>query len=281
MNRIFLFFISILFVMDYNFSQTNRSCCDEMSATDKFAAFGKDAGFVAAHPDPVPIHFTDLKGSMVTYKCKEGDDANGYLVKSDKPTNKYILLFHEWYGLNDYIKGQADALQQELGDVNVLAVDLYDGKVASTSDEASKYVQTVKTDRAVNIINGAIDYTNSTNIGTIGWCFGGGWSMQAALLLTDKCKACVMYYGMPESDKDRLSKLQAPVLGIFGLQDGFVTPAVVSKFQDNMKELNKSLQVKSYDAVHGFANPSNPKHDEAATKDAWGLTISFFKDNLK
>jgi len=280
MKRIILI-LPVLFIMHYTYSQSNHSCCSEMSATDRFAAFGSDAGFVAAHPDPIPIHLTDLKGTMITFKCKDGADANGYEVKSDKPTSKYILMFHEWYGLNDYIKSMADALQSELSDVNVLAVDLYDGKVAATSDEASKYVQTVKTDRAVNIINGAIDYTGSSTMGSIGWCFGGGWSLQSALLMGDKCKACVMYYGMPESDKDRLSKLQAPVLGIFGLQDGYITPAVVAKFQDNMKDLNKSLQVKSYDAVHGFANPSNPKHDEAATKDAWNLTINFFKDNFK
>jgi carboxymethylenebutenolidase len=267
--------------MEYAHSQSNHSCCNEISATDKFAAFGKDAGFVASHPDPIPVHLTDLKGNMITFKCKDGADANGYEIKSDKPTNKYILMFHEWYGLNDYIKSEADALQSELGDVNVLAVDLYDGKVAANSEEAGKYVQTVKTERAVNIINGSIDYTGSNLMGSIGWCFGGGWSLQSALLMADKCKACVMYYGMPESDKEKLSKLSAPVLGIFGLQDGYITPAVVAKFQDNMKELNKSLQVKSYDAVHGFANPSNPKHDEAATKDSWSLTINFFKDNLK
>ncbi len=267
--------------MHITYSQTSQSCCDEMSATDKFASFGKDAGFVAAHPDPIPVHMTDLRGNMITFKCKDGTDGNGYEVKSDKPGNKYILMFHEWYGLNDYIKSQADALQSELGDVNIIAVDLYDGKVAATSDEAGKLVQTVKTDRAVNIINGAIDYTGSSTMGTIGWCFGGGWSLQTALLMGDKCKSCVMYYGMPENDKDKLAKLQAPVLGIFGTQDGYITPAVVSKFEDNMKELNKSLKVKSYDAVHGFANPSNPKHDADATKDAWGLTISFFKDNLK
>lgn len=266
--------------MDMSFAQSTHSCC-ELSATEQFAAFGSDAGFVNSHPDPLPANFTDLRGKMVSFPTYDGLNGNGYEVKTDKPSNKYILMFHEWYGLNDYIKSEADALQSEIPDATVLAVDLYDGKVALTNEEASKYVQSVQTDRAVNIINGAIDYSASSTMGTIGWCFGGGWSLQAAILMGDKCKSCVMYYGMPESDKDKLSKLQAPVLGIFGTQDNYITPAVVSKFEDNMKSLNKSLSVKSYDAVHAFANPSNPKHDPEATKDAKALTLSFFKDNLK
>lgn len=267
--------------MTVSYSQTTQSCCDDMSATDRFASFAGDDKFIALHTDPLPANFKDLRGNMITFKCKDGKDANAYEVKSDKPSGKYIFVFQEWWGVNDYIKKESDELQTQFPDVTVLALDLYDGKVATTQEEASKYVQSVTTDRATNIINGAIDYSGSSSIGTIGWCFGGGWSLQAAILLGDKCKACVMYYGMPENDKDKLSKLQAPVLGIFGTQDTYITPAVVAKFQDNMKDLNKSLQVKSYDAVHAFANPSNPKHDPDATKDAKALTISFFQDNLK
>lgn len=280
MKELIFLTLIIFFSAIMTYSQTMHTCC-ELSATEEFASFGNDAGFVSSHPDPLPSNITDLRGKMVTFKTKDGTDGNGYEVRSEKPGNKYILMFHEWYGLNDYIKSEADALQSEIPDATVLAIDLYDGKVASTSEEAGKLVQTVQTDRALNIINGAVDYTGSSSIGTIGWCFGGGWSLQAAILMSDKCKACVMYYGMPEKDKDKLSNLQAPVLGIFGLQDGYINPDVVAKFQDNMKSLNKSLQVKSYDAVHGFANPSNPKHDPAATKDAMQLTLGFFKDNLK
>jgi carboxymethylenebutenolidase len=89
-----------------------------------------------------------------------------------------------------------------------------------------------------------------------------------------------MYYGMPEENKDRLSKLQAPVLGIFGKQDNHITPEIVQKFEDNMNGLNKTITVKMYDAAHGFANPSNPKHDPSATKDAKEITLNFYKDNL-
>jgi carboxymethylenebutenolidase len=288
MKNIILLTLTLFISMNLIYSQTKHPCCDEMTGeqsgqtpTEKFAAFGSDAGFIAEHPDPLPANFTDLRGKMITFKTKDGTDGNGYEVKSDKPGSKFIFMFHEWYGLNDYIKSEADALQNDLPDVTVIAVDLYDGKVASTSEEAGKYVQSVKTDRAINIINGVIEYSNSNTVGTIGWCFGGGWSLQSAILLGDKCKVCVMYYGMPETDKDKLSKLQAPVLGIFALKDTHITPQIVSQFESDMTALGKSIQIKNYDAVHAFANPSNPQHDPDATKDARALTLKFFQDNLK
>jgi carboxymethylenebutenolidase len=145
-----------------------------------------------------------------------------------------------------------------------------------------KYVQEVKTERALNIINGAKDYAGSDAVfATLGWCFGGAWSNQAAIELGDNCKACVIYYGMPEQSLDRLAKLKAPVLGIFAKQDTRITPEVAGKFEENLKSLGISVEIHIYDAVHAFANPSNPKHDPDATKDAKEKTYSFLKDKMK
>jgi carboxymethylenebutenolidase len=278
-------FILTFFIISINITNSQEStekkapCC-EMSATDKFAAFGEEQAFRDAHPTPIPYTLNNASGEMVTFKTPDGQTGNAYLVKSTGTSSKYIFMFHEWYGLNDYIKKEADELRLSLGDVTVLAIDLYDGKVASNSDEAAKYVKEVTKERAISIINGAIDYSGSSRIGTIGWCFGGGWSVQAAILLGDKCKACVIYYGMPESDITRLEMIKAPVLGIFALQDKNITPEIVTKFEENMKSLNKSITIYNYDAVHAFANPSNPKHDPAATNEAKEITIKFLKDNL-
>jgi carboxymethylenebutenolidase len=93
--------------------------------------------------------------------------------------------------------------------------------------------------------------------------------------------ACVMYYGMPESDVARLKTLNSDVLGIFALQDNFINPGVVRIFQENMKVANKNLILKNYDAVHGFANPSNPKFDKVATEDAYKTTLEFFRARFK
>ncbi len=286
MKTLIFSLIMFLFATGLVMAQS-KSCCSDaqhsasMSATEKFASFGNDMEFVSLHDAPLPFKLTDGKGKMVTFKTADGKTGSAYEVKPDNAGNKYLLVFHEWWGLNDYIKQEAEKLQSELGDVTVLAVDLYDGKVATTQDEASKYVQEVETNRAVNIINGAMDYAGSNAVfGTLGWCFGGGWSLQAAMLLGDKCKACVMYYGMPEQDVSRLAMLKAPVLGNFGKKDGHITPAIVEKFEQNLKDLNIPTDIKEYDAVHAFANPSNPNYDPEATKDAMERSIKFLKEKL-
>ncbi len=261
-------------------AQENHSCCDEDAVT-KFSKFGNDINFVAAHNEPGGFKLMDAKGTMITFNTPDGKTGNGYEVKADNPTNKYLLVFHEWYGLNDYIKSECDKWSAELG-VNVIGVDLYDGKVAADNKEASQYVQLLETERGMNIISGARDYAPKDAIfATIGWCFGGGWSCQAAILLADRCKACVMYYGMPEDNKDKLAKLTAPVFEIFAGQDKYINQDIKKKFEDDMYSLGKKITTKTYDAVHGFANPSNPKHDAAATADARVLVTAFFKENFK
>ena len=281
MKTLIFSFIMLFLSTGWVFSQSKSCCTGRMSATDEFASFGNDKDFVSLHDAPLPFNLTDQRGEMVTFKTADGKTGSAYEVKSDKPSNKYLLVFHEWWGLNDYIKQEADKLQSSLGDVNVLAVDLYDGNVAATPDEASKYVQQVKSDRAFDIIKGAADYAGEDAVfGTIGWCFGGGWSLQAAITLGDKCKAVVMYYGMPEKDLTRLAMLKAPVLGNFGNKDTHITPAIVSEFEKNLKDLGVPSDIKEYDAVHAFANPSNPKHDPEATKDAMERTVKFLKEKL-
>ncbi|HEY3251628.1 MAG TPA: dienelactone hydrolase family protein [Ignavibacteria bacterium] len=280
--KTFIFSILCLFLAMNNSYSQGKSCCEESSATEIMASFGDDENFRNLHPEPLPFQLTDGKGQMVTFKVKDGADGNAYEVKASIPTNNWVLVFHEWYGLNDYIKKESEEIASTLGNVNVLAVDLYDGKVATNNEEASKYVKEVDKTRAINIINGAKDYAGSTaSFATIGWCFGGAWSNQAAIELGPSCKACVIYYGMPEQNLERLAKLKAPVLGIFALKDQNITPEIVAKFEENLKSLNIPVEIHSYDAVHAFANPSNPKHDPDATKDAKEKTYAFLKDKLK
>jgi carboxymethylenebutenolidase len=282
MKNLIFTFILILLTINISTGQTKKSCCDETTAPNKMASFGNDQKFKDAHPEPVAFTLADGKGKMITFSTSDGKTANAYEIKADNPSNKYILVFHEWYGLNDYIKKESEDLASSLGNVNVLAIDLYDGNVATNNEEAAKYVQSVNNERAFNIIRGSIDYAGSSaSFATLGWCFGGTWSLQSAIELGDKCRACVMYYGMPEDNMDRLAKLVAPVLGIFGKQDTHITPEIVAKFEQNLKALNIPADINEYDAVHGFANPSNPKHDPAATKDAKEKTLTFLRDKLK
>lgn len=269
----------LIFTASIVYSQ-DKICCDT-EATQKFSDLGSDQGFKDKHPDPVPFDYIDMDGEMIVYNTLDGKTANAYLVSSGTGSDKWILVFHEWYGLNDYIKQESDILKEKLGDVNIIAIDLYDGNVADNREDASKYMQAVEQERAVNIIQGAINYCGeNAQIGTIGWCFGGAWSLNAALLAGSKAEACVMYYGMPSEDIEKLKTLNCPVLGIFAEQDGNITVEIVEKFKDNMKTAGEDLTVHMYNSAHGFANPSNPKYDAVARTDAMEKTITFLKDNL-
>lgn len=109
------------------------------------------------------------------------------------------ICIQEWWGLNDYIKSESEILSRELDNVNILAIDLYDGRVAATPDSAMKLMQLAKTDRLENIIKGALAYAGTdAKIYTIGWCFGGMWSLQTTLLAGKQAAGCVMYYGRPK-----------------------------------------------------------------------------------
>jgi carboxymethylenebutenolidase len=139
-----------------------------------------------------------------------------------------------------------------------------------------------KQDRGNAIVQGALEYAGKdAKIGTIGWCFGGTQSMQAALTAGKQSAACVIYYGAPEENIDRLKKLNCDVLDIWPTQDQWINKDMTDKFEANMKAAGKNLTVKAYDADHAFANPSNPKHNVEFTADAYKNTLEFFKARLK
>lgn len=264
------------------FAQSKMACCAKPSATQQFAMLASNKNFRMAHLIPSKAHFQSSIGKVITYTTPDGKQASAYELKAKKPTSNYLLVIHEWWGLNDFVKQESEKLYNDIGNVNVIALDLYDGKVATTRDEAGKFMQAVKDDRAQAIIKGAITYAGSkAHIATLGWCFGGGWSLQSSLLAGSQDVACVMYYGMPEQDVNKLKTLHADVLGNFANKDQWISPKVVAKFQADMASAGKKLIVHQYDADHGFANPSSPIYDSNATKEAYGYTLAFLKAHLK
>ena len=264
------------------FAQNKVVCCGKPSATRQFAMLASSPTFRMAHKNPLPVRFQSAVGTSITYKTADGKESTAWFLKAKKATNNYILVIHEWWGLNDFVKRESEKIYNDLGNVNVIDLDLYDGKVATTREDAGKYMQAVNEDRAKAIINGAIAYVGpKAHIATIGWCFGGGWSLQTSLLAGKKAVACVMYYGMPEQDITKLKTLNADVLGNFANKDQWINLKVVAKFDTDMKAAGKKLYLHQYDADHGFANPSNPIYDSNATKDAYANTIAFFKARLK
>lgn len=243
--------------------------------------FVKDEDFREAHELPTSIDFTG-KGEMVKFATPDGGEASAYVLRPEAPTDRALLVFQEWWGLNDYIRQEADRLFDSLGNVLVIAPDLYDGKVATTRQEASAYMGDAKPERIKSIIRGALAYAGDKyRVATIGWCFGGGWSLKASILAGEQGAGCVMYYGMPVESAAELAPLQADVLGIFAKRDGWINEPVVTKFEGLAKATAKQLDVHWFDAEHAFANPSSPRYNSDAAHQANQLAVAFLRERLE
>jgi carboxymethylenebutenolidase len=244
-------------------------------------AYQKEAitpAFAAMHPIPLVVNPENLSGKMIQFDAADGKKANAYFIAAKKKTNKFLIVIQEWWGLNDNVKMESDKYYADLGNVNVIAVDMYDGKVAATPDSAMKLMRGADMGRMTAIIQGAIKYTGTNAaIYSVGWCFGGMWSLQTAILAGPQAKGTVMYYGRPETNMDKLKSIQCDVIGFFGNLDQSPSPTMVNEFEKNMKEAGKNLSVNRYEAGHGFANPSNPSFNAAAKEDAYAKAIAFLK----
>jgi carboxymethylenebutenolidase len=168
------------------------------------------------------------------------------------------------------------------GSVTVLAPDLYDGKLTTTVDSARKYIMAaLQTNRKASIIKRAVTYAGAdANIYSVGWCFGGMMSLQTALPAGHQAKGCVMYYGTPEKDLEKLKTLQCDVLGIFGTNDTSIPNAVVDDFANNKSILGKPFTPQRYAAPHAFANPRNPAYNPQFRCDAFAKAVAFLKSRL-
>ena len=276
-----LLFTFLLLTLGSFYVRENRNpmamCHDPNNAIESFAAFANDQAFLDAHPSPLPVEMKH-QGVMVEFPVADGANGKAFLVKAHGKTDKYLIIFQEWWGLNDYVKREAAMWSHELG-INVLALDLYDGKVAATSEEAGKLMQGADAKRISAIIEGAAKFAgDKADFRTLGWCFGGGWSLQGTLLLKDKVKACVMYYGMPEKDVEKLKTLPTDVVFIHASKDQWINDAVVAEFETNMKTAGKTLTVHRYDADHAFANPSSPRYNEQAAKASRAVVKAYLQN---
>jgi len=254
--------------------------CLNMETQQAYQLEASTPAFASLHLSPIKVNPNDLMGSMISFDAADGDKANAYFIPAKKKSNKWLIVIQEWWGLNDNIKMEADQYFKDLGDMNVIAVDMYDGKIAATPDSGMKLMRGADMKRMTAIIQGAIKHAGSkANIYSVGWCFGGMWSLQTAILAGPQAKGSVMYYGRPETNMEKLKSIQCDIIGFFGNKDQAPSPAMVDDFEKNMKEAGKNLAVNRYDAGHGFANPSNPSFNAAAKADAYTKAIAFLKSH--
>ena len=248
---------------------------------DEFAEFTNDDEFLNAHYIPEEIDYSLHGGKMIQFDVEGGEKANAFVILTNEPSDKWVFIIHEWWGLNKHVKNEAERYFHSVSGCNIMAIDLYDGKVATDRETASEYMKSCSVDRAESIINAAYTFVGeNAKVGSLGWCFGGGWSLQTAILGGEQAKASVIYYGMPEKDASKLKNLNADVLGIFAAKEKWITPEIVEEFEKNMKLLNKNLTVKNYDADHAFANPSRPAYVKEYADEAFMLSTKFLKERL-
>ena len=223
-----------------------------------------------------------------TVEYKSGDETVSAVLYTPAGSGSFpaLIVIHEWWGLNDWVKEQASKLSGQ-GYVT-LAIDLYRGKVATTPEEAHEIMRGVPEDRAKRDLHAAFEFLASQpnlkkdRIGAIGWCMGGGYSLDVALQ-EPTLAADVINYGHLATDPEALKKIHAPILGIFGAQDKGIPPADVRKFGEQLEKLGKKIEIKIYDdAGHAFENRNNKDgYRPADATDAWQRTVDFLAKNLK
>lgn len=217
---------------------------------------------------------------------QDGVMLSGFLVQP-VPEGPYpgIVMIHEWWGLNDQVKSMADILARE-GYV-VLAVDLFEGNVATTVEGAQANLRDNPNEETLPKMQAAVQYLkNLPNVepgrmASLGWCYGGGQSFQ--LGINEDLNATVIYYGRISTDEADLVELTEPVLGIFGAEDTSIPVEDVREFERILKEQGTPVDIHIYEgAGHAFANPTNNQaFREEQAVDAWNKTLDFMNLNLK
>lgn len=229
---------------------------------------------------------TKIAIQTVVYKSGE-DTVTAYLAmpEGDGPFPSLIVI-HEWWGLNDWVKQCADELARR--GYAALAIDLYRGRFAASSDEAHELMRGLPEDRAVRDLKAAFAYLNGDpkisklQIGSIGWCMGGGYSLAAALSI-EELRAAVICYGRLVTEADQIKRISCPVLGIFGEADRGIPSASAVAFERAAQNLDKDVRIRIFPKVgHAFMNPNNKDgYDEHAASDAWKKIYAFLDSKLK
>lgn len=230
----------------------------------------------------------DVDTQQVDYATVNGESATGYLARPAGVEGPLpgIIVIHEWWGLNDNIRSMTDQLAAE--GYQALAVDLYGGESADTPDGARALMQasTENEEALVENLKQAFAYLegdgDGQKVGTIGWCFGGGWSLRTALALPERVDATVIYYGRLVTDEEELEPLTMPILGFFGAEDQGIPVESVREFEQALDSLGKDATIHVYEgAGHAFANPSGNNYEPEPAQDSWQKTLAFFEAHLK
>lgn len=229
---------------------------------------------------------TDIKTEMIEFPIN-AHAAPGYLARpADDRTHPGVVVIQEWWGLVPHIKDVAERLARE--GFAALAPDLYHGQAASEPDEARKLAMALDAQRAVQEIAAAARYlkklsgVNPKQIGTVGWCMGGGLSLSTAAHHGDLIGAAVAFYGRPLTASDT-AKLKVPVLGLYAEHDHGIPVEAVRAFEEELQKQAVPHEIHLYAGTqHAFFNETRPQiYDAVAAQDAWHRTLTWFRQYLR
>ena len=200
-------------------------------------------------------------------------------------TSPAIILVHEWWGLNEEMRLLANQFAAE-GFI-VLAVDLFNGETADTAVVARKLMLNVfeqpqlAEENLRQACSWALDIAGASQVAVVGYGFGGGWSLNAALAMPDQVDAAVMFYGRVSENEEVLTALEVPLLGFFGGEDNSIPVESVKNFETVLKNLGKPGEVIIYPGgKSGFANPGSRNYYQNLAEISWRRMMEFLNHNL-
>ncbi|MFB6263271.1 MAG: dienelactone hydrolase family protein [Bradymonadaceae bacterium] len=264
---------------------TERKILDE--SAEKPSAGDKQSGEKEGGESTVLSVVTPVYARGLPYASVDGEEVRGYLATpQDDEEHPGVVLVHDWWGLNDDVRKAARRLAGE--GFNVLAVDLYRGRVATSPGRAEELMRELKkhSDRAVKNLDAARRYllenTATSSVGVVGWGPGAEMAMGALVHTEGAFGAGVLYYGRVMGDSYDVSRLSAPVLGIFASDDATIPRSRVETFAGRLKKAGPDgSRVRIYSGVgHGFASPSSSTYDERSARRAWSQTVDFLNRHL-
>ena len=211
--------------------------------------------------------------------------ANGattaYVARPDGDATAVVILIQEWWGINDHIRDLAGRYANE--GYLCVAPDLYRGKLARNSEEASQLMQALALEDGIETISAAMAEAkriyHTQKIGITGYCMGGTFALRAACEINQLVAAAPFYGDIPEDDV--LKKLSVPTLFIAGKRDAWIKPEKVNQLVEAARKYNLPVEAVSYDADHAFFNDTRPEvYDAAAAADAWKRVLDLFSKHL-
>ena len=229
-------------------------------------------------------------GKMTSFKRPDGQSVNGYLAEPAQGSKAPgVVVIQEWWGLNDQIKGVADKLAK--AGYRALVPDLYRGKVALEANEAEHLMTGLNFgDAAGQDVRGAVQHlksTGSAKAGVTGFCMGGALTLLSAANVPE-ANAAVAWYGFPPLEYIDASKIKAPLMGHFAIDDVPFPIAKVDELEKKLKDAGVKYEFHRYKAKHAFANEEADSkklamlgYNKQAAEQAWARTLDFFGKQLK